>query len=295
MKHKSERTPTCIFHKSDFIVTLELYYTQRAEAPEQVKRRPLKASSHLNASNSGKVYRGSMQEHYLHRTIPALVPDSLKDPRNALSSQLQTVHVGNTTAQNSALSSDLLVALGALLLTSFNLISPLSRFGFMFAMIAFALSSFNVFVLASKPIHTSRPVTISLAAFACVSLLMSHTAALGNEARNHISISLKGSAKAQGIASGGLKHSAGQLLGTHRILAVTNKTSIPVDALKAVERSQQALPNSGDLDTEAHENSLDETRVSNESSSDFVEPEREARLPDLNRTFIVNTHRGESW
>lgn len=236
-----------------------------------------------------------MQEYQSHPPPASLLQNALKDPRNGLSSHLQTVHVGNTTAQNSTVSPDLPVALTALLLTSFNLASPLSRHEFMFAVIAFALSSISVFVIASKPVRTSRPATIGLVIFACLSLFMSHSAASGNEARNHISISEKGDAKAHGTTGGVPKQSTGQLVSTHRMSAITNKTSIPVDALKAVERSQQALPNTGDLDTEAHENSLDETRVSDGSDSDYVELGQGAKPPNLNGTFIVNTHRGESW
>lgn len=165
----------------------------------------------------------------------------------------------------------------------------------MFATIAFALSIINIFILVNKPVRASRPATIVLITFACLALLLSRTVALGTEARNHIHLTEKGNVDAHGMAHAMVEHSTGQLIGTHRILAKANKSSIPVDALKAVERSQQASPNTGDSDTEAHENFLDETRVNDDSGPDFTELERVARPPNLNGTFIVSTHRGESW
>lgn len=74
----------------------------------------------------------------------------------------------------------------------------------------------------------------------------------------------------------------------------SNDSALPVNVLKAVERSQQASP-IGDVDTEAHENSIDETRRSEEEHLEADEFDREMRPPNLNGTFIVNTHNGESW
>ena len=66
------------------------------------------------------------------------------------------------------------------------------------------------------------------------------------------------------------------------------------DALLAVERSQRALPNAGDVDTEAKENILDETRHQVEQGS-LANVRSRLSTTKSNTTFIVNTLTAESW
>lgn len=210
-----------------------------------------------------------------------------------LLSESQTIHVGSTKPQQSNVSPDLPFALSALLITTINLTSHSTPLGFSFASIAFILSLLNIIILYHKPILLSRPATILLLTFTCVALLVSRTALLGTEARKQVNSPEQSSLYMQRILNGHSRSSA-VLTSTNRMLKPEG-SSRPVDALKAVERSQHALPNTGDVDTEAHENKLDETRVSDERSKDWMSLEREELPPNLNGTFIVTTHRGESW
>lgn len=199
--------------------------------------------------------------------------------------------VGNTKAQHVPLSPDLPIASTTLLLTALNLTSPLTALGFLFALAAFGLSLLNVLILSRAPIRVSRPTTILLLTFACLSLMISRTVALGDEARVHVSLAQEHSSRFQ------VAGSVGQIASfpsTAPRMLKSNDTALPVDALKAVERSQQALPNAGDVDTEAHENSIDETRFADESAA-MDDSDRGTEPPNLNGVFIVNTHTGESW
>lgn len=115
--------------------------------------------------------------------------------------------------------------------------------------------------------------------------------ALSDEANKHVSKSLDHRHPFLKFEPAG--HEASSFVAVQTAVESRN-TAHPVNALKAVERSQRASPNAGDADTEAHENSIDETRIQKESDGS-IELSRHTKPPNLNGTFIVNTHATESW
>lgn len=74
----------------------------------------------------------------------------------------------------------------------------------------------------------------------------------------------------------------------------------PVDAVRAVERSQKAMPNAGDSEAEDWENRLDETRDEGGTATAATAAGKDAGVVRTggslrNGTFIVDTFMSESW
>lgn len=201
--------------------------------------------------------------------------------------------VGDTKSGQCSFSPDLPIASTTLILTTLNLTFPLSPIGFLFALASFFISLANVHIQSRNPARVSRPTTATLLILASISLLFSRTTALGNEPQVHVVLN-----EDEGVMQ---RSSLRNPLNPPKQLVVDSAprrkrdvNDLPVNALEAVERIQRALPNAGDVATEAHENSLDETRDTGEGN--FLKGiEKTARPPNLNGTFIVNTHTAESW
>lgn len=204
-----------------------------------------------------------------------------------------SLHVGDTTAKlhHKQFSPDLPLASITLLLSSLNLTSSLSAIGFAFAMIAFALSLGNVLALSRTPVRVSRRTTVLILFSSWFILLICRSVAFTEEASQHVP---KAGNIEQHFRNFDLASHAKSSFDAVKIPMETGNTAHPVNALTAVERSQHASANAGDADTEAHENSIDETRVGKESH-DFNAFDRHVKPPNLNGTFIVNTHVTESW
>lgn len=202
----------------------------------------------------------------------------------------QTLLEGNTKPQPSWMASDFPLACTTLLLASINVLFPLPGLGVVFALGAFLLSLLQITFLIRKVDRISHVGMVLLFIFTAFFLVTSRMVALNNKGATRAQIGqivLKPTPKKPSPIPSLTSPDQGTLMPSKLNSAAT------VNALRAVELSQLAHPHSGDVDTEAKENVLDETRIISTVERPLAQEPK--RPPNLKGTFIINTHRGESW
>lgn len=196
-----------------------------------------------------------------------------------------SLHVGNTEPLQPTFTPDLPLACTTLLLTTLNLAIPQTFTRAILSIAAFIAALANVLLLARRPSSLSRYATIMLLGFATITLVASRAVALGDRATRRFA----------------LYH-----LPPNTIQPPLRQPV--VSALEALERSQHTESSIADVETEAKERALDETREDHVEENHVKRKEdsnnkfpglssslRESQYGGHNETFIVTTHAGESW